>query len=405
MLRQTLPALLLGALGSLAGSTLGGCAAPEGEETQSTEEAYTVANGDRYLVSGEPGKVVLRKSVDGKTFPFAPEEIRGKAILLHPIKRKLEAGLYARAVSVEETESTYVVTTEPLLFEEMEELAESNIIRIYVDRALPKVNGDAATMALGPQTFAGELGGGIRPAAWGGLLTGELPIEGELGPLAVAPRIRVGLESADLRLKPQARAGWQRGRGLELGFKMDYGWDATLAFEAEMKAGFKFETPRVRTPTIVVAVPIGPVPVPVTLGLAGNFECRALGTVEITGKVIVHIAASFGGSSFLKPSIRTAPSQWVKPGAWPWQATGSASLTREGSFEIAPGAELECLVPRVDLETLVAGVAGPFLTVAPVVGIGTEGAEVGVEIKAGLEAKLFGREARGEVVLLSWSPN
>lgn len=186
--------------------------------------------------------------------------------------------------------------------------------------------------------------------------------------------------------------------------RVDYAWESTLAFEAELRGGMVFETPRVRTPRIVVAVPIGPVPVPVTLGLAGSFECKALGSVEASGAIKIKINASFGGSSFIKPSTRSAPSQWVKPGSWPYTARGSASARPEGRFEAAPGAEAECLVPRIDLETLIAGVAGPFITLAPAVEISGEGVEVGVELKAGVEATLLGREARGEVVLVSWHP-
>lgn len=385
--------------------SLAACSAPP-PDAASTSEAYTVEGGDRFLVSAVPGTVVLKKEEGGRAFPFAPDELRGKAILIHPIKQKLETGLYARAVSVAETDTTYVITTEPLLFEEMENIAESNIVRIYIDRALPKPDG-AVTAALGPRSFAQDLGieTNLRPSAWGGLITGELAVEGEISNFSVAPRAKVWQESGSLSMKPKARAGWKRGRGLELGFDMSYSWSSTLAFEGELTAGYVFETPKVRTPRVVVVVPIGPVPVPVTLGLAGSFECRAGGGASIKGKVRIEVAASFGGSSFLRPSVRTPPSQWVTPGAWPWHASGRASVKPEGELTIEPGASLECAVPRIDLETLVAGVAGPYLTLAPTVSVGTEGLGVGVEIKAGLEAEFFGREAKGEVTLMSWKPD
>lgn len=380
---------------------------PAATEDGSTSEAYTVENGDRFLVSASPGKVVFKKEEGGRAFPFAPSEIRGKAILIHPVKQKLDAGLYARALAVEETESTFVVTTEALRFDEMENLEESGILRIYVDRALPKPVDGTATTSLGARSLAETLGvdtNNVRPSAWGGLLNGELGLEGEISNFSVAPNARVWQESGSLNMKTGARAGWQRGRGLELGFDMTYAWSSTLAFEGELSAGYVFETPKVRTPRVVVAVPIGPVPVPVTLGLAGSFECRAGGGASIKGKVRIELAASFGGSSFIRPSATKPPSQWVTPGAWPWHASGRGSVTRQGQVDIEPGASIECAVPRIDLETLVAGVAGPYLTLAPTASVGTEGLELGVEVKAGLEAELFGREARGEVTLLSWKP-
>jgi hypothetical protein len=46
-----------------------------------------------------------------------------------------------------------------------------------------------------------------------------------------------------------------------------------------------------------------------------------------------------------------------------------------------------------------------FVALGPTVGLSAEGLEIGAELTAGFEAELFGREAKGEVVLLSWKPN
>lgn len=382
------------------GST--GCAAPTEEDASSSaDSAYTVPNGAKYVVSANPQRVVLRKEADGRTFPFAAEELVGKAILIHPIDEKTEQGVYAWVRRADERAGTFELAIEPLGLEEMEEITEPQIVRIYLDRSLSQLPANG----LGTQSAPFGLGAStIRPLGWGGLLTGELPLEGEIGHIAVAPRVKIWQQDGSLSFRPQGKVGWQRGRGLELGFRVDYAWESTLAFEAELRAGMVFETPRVRTPRTVVAVPIGPVPVPVTLGLAGSFECKALGAVEASGAIKIKIDASVGGSSFIKPSTRLPPTQWVTQGSWPYAARGTASVRPEGRFQAAPGAEAECLVPRIDLETLVAGVAGPFITLAPAVEISGEGVEIGVELKAGVEATLLGREARGEVVLLSWRP-
>ncbi len=391
---------LFALLGVVAIASLGsaGCAAPD-EDSAASEAAYTVPNGAKHVVSAEPRRVVLRKEVDGNTFPFAAEELVGKAIIIHPINEKTEQGVYAWVRSADERAGNYELTTEPLGLEEMEEITEPQIVRIYLDRSLTQLRGDGAQLAsFGLATPS------VRPLGWGGALTGELPLEGEIGNIAIAPRVKVWQQDGSLSFRPQGKVDYQRGRGLELGFRVDYNWESTLAFDAEFRAGMVFETPRVRTPRTVVAVPIGPVPVPVTLGLAGSFECKALGAVEAKGAIKIRINASFGGSSFIKPSTRVPPSRWVTQGSWPYAARGSASVRPVGTFSAAPGAEAECLVPRIDLETLVAGVAGPFIALAPAVEISGEGVEIGVELKAGVEATLLGREARGEVVLLSWHP-
>jgi hypothetical protein len=395
---------LLPMIGCIAlGAVLAACASPTGDEAStSSEAAYTVPNGQRFVVSATKDRVVLEKTAGGSAFPFAPEEMVNKAILIHPVKGKAADGVYAWVRSVSEQGERYVLAVEPLRFDEMEEVKEDDIIRIYLDRSLARPGEETGlttmTMGLGVQP-------GLAPRALGGLFTGELPVEGEIGNIAVAARVHIWQKEGSLTADPRVRVGWQRGKGLELGFRMNYAWESTLAFDAELKAGMVFETPSVRTPRIVVAVPIGPVPVPVTLGLAGNFECKAVAGAKITGAVKIAMNASFGGSSFIRPSSKSPPSRWVTQGAWPYTASGSASVKPEGTFEVQPGGEIECLVPRIALETLVAGVAGPFVALGPTVGLSAEGLEIGAELTAGFEAELFGREAKGEVVLLSWKPN
>lgn len=392
---------------TVASLALMGCdGADPAASPSATADAYTVPNGDRYVESADAELVVLKKSVDGEPFPFKADAMIGKAILIHPVKAKLETGLYARVISVEELDSVYRLETKPLLLEEMDAIVEDDIIRIYIDRQLTSASRNQPAAAAFPDLQSGvfDFDTNVAPQAWGGALTGELPLEGEIGNLALVGNVRVSQPTASMSLRPQARVGWERARGLELGFKFDYQWQSTLAFDADFSAGFSFSTPPVRTPTTVVVVPIGPVPVPVTLGLAGYFECRAVTPGTVRGKVAIKVKLAMGGSSFIKPSLGGSQ-RWVTPGLWPWTASGSATVERDGAFALEGGAEVECLVPRIDLETLVAGVAGPFLTVAPAVEIGGEGLEIGVEVKAGVKASLFGREARGEVILLSWSPD
>ena len=111
-----------------AGLVSGACAAPEGDgAATTTESAFTVSNGDRFVVSATPERIVLSKSVGGVAFPFDESSLLGKAILIHPVDRRAAGGVYARALSIEVQDDRFVVTSTPLSLAEMEKITEDEI--------------------------------------------------------------------------------------------------------------------------------------------------------------------------------------------------------------------------------------------------------------------------------------
>ena len=112
MTQPTFPAALL-ALAIMLGPVA--CADNPTDVTDtSTTSAFTVHNGDRFVVSARPERIVLKKSVDGVEFPFDEASLQGKAILIHAIKSKADEGVYARVVAVGTEKGNYVVGAKPL---------------------------------------------------------------------------------------------------------------------------------------------------------------------------------------------------------------------------------------------------------------------------------------------------
>jgi hypothetical protein len=79
-----------------------------------SESAFTVANGARFVVSATEDRIVLARHVVGVAFPFDEASLLGKAILIHPVEHRAEAGVYARALAVESKGDRLIVTSEPL---------------------------------------------------------------------------------------------------------------------------------------------------------------------------------------------------------------------------------------------------------------------------------------------------
>lgn len=56
----------------------------------------------------------------------------------------------------------------------------------------------------------------------------EPPLEGEVGNIAVAPRVKIWQHDRSPSFRPQGKIDGQRGRGLERGFRVDYAWTSTI---------------------------------------------------------------------------------------------------------------------------------------------------------------------------------
>jgi hypothetical protein len=378
--------------------------------------ADTVENGDQFVAAVRDDQVLLHKTVGDATFPYSSSDLNGKAILIHPVAGKTETGIYARVTSATDQDEDILLGTQPLTVGEMESIDESEIVRIYLNRDLPVVD------ALSARGFKLDLlptavtagSGGLRVQSWGGLLSGEgVSFSGSESIDAnrsVSANLSVTRDNTNFSFTPEALANWQRGRGLELGFRASMAFDADFSIEGDVTAsGSLFETPKLKSPRLIVCVFIGIVPVPITLGLNGSISCGVDATTSLKGKVGVHVSASVGGSSFINPSTDTAPSDWVTTGEWPYGASGSFNVDTS-NFQLTGTVDVSCSVPRIELETLVAGLAGPYLAVAPVFTLATDGTNLtpstSVMLNAGLRASAFGlADASAEVNLLTWSPN
>jgi len=371
------------------GALAAGCAAPEGDGAASTASvsAFTVTHGDRFVVSATPERIVLSKEVDGVTFPFDETSLLGKALLIHPVDRRAETGVYARALSVDSDGDHLVVTSEPLTLAEMETITEDDIVRIYVDAS--RLNGSE----LRPQV-AGNFGAigfnGLNFSAFEGLSR----------PAFLGAGITLSHELTKVSLVPDVLVDWTHENGLELGLRADFAWHSKLTVGGQVGGEF-YHSMTVSAPPLVVTIPIGPVPVPVTLSAAAFVACASVLTGPISAEIAVDVDASIGGSFYVHPTTDTAPTDWVHEGSWQPEVNGNASITP--TFKGQLDGTISCAIPRIDLKALVAGVAGPYIAVTPSVTI-ADPPDFNIAIAAGVQGKLLGRAAAAEVTLLTWRP-
>lgn len=405
------PTNFLALFALLVAPALGGCAS-EAAESEADTAAYTVASGHEFVVRASPNEVVLHRTVNGRAFPVAGDAMVGKAILIHPIEGKAEGGVYARVLSAHHDAMNLVLATEPLTLEEMTALSEDDVVRIYLDPSLSTARPETEALRPASDPFGLEVGG-VRPRSWGGLLNGEFTPMGEI---EIAPDVKlennltVTHDGGHLSLVPQVMTSYSRAQGLELGLRSRFAWDSSLSFKGDTNVRAKiFRTPRVGPPGVWVTVPIGPFPVPVRLRLVAFLECESMGKVQFDGTLAIHVAANIGGSIRLVPSA--APlSTWVTQGPWPFEIGGAASANLTGDIRFGAGSGIECSLPRVELETLIAGVDGPYLAIASEARralseqLSAENS-MNITLKVGMRGKLFGREANSELDLLSWTPN
>lgn len=394
--------LLLAALSSLVATTgaLTGCAAETTDDgASSSADAFTVAQGDRFVVSATPHKVVVKKKDGTAKFPFSRAALEGKTLVVHPVAGRAETGVVARALEVEDDGEHFVVTTTPLSLSEMERVAEDDVVRVYVDAR------KVSTRGVRPQGVADLLApGNVAPQALSGFAFDGFDLSSglDLGkPKLVQTGITFSHKIAKSRFEPEALVTWSKDEGLELGFRGELEWRSTLTLGGKVQ-GEVFRSRSVETPPLYVTVPVGYLPVPVALTAKATVQCVAAlgGPMEVT--VDIAADAKLGGSVRVHPTTDTTPDAWVRAGRWEPVATGSAKATL-GAAPKLEGA-ISCALPRIELKASVAGVAGPYLAVSPSVSVGTDGVTMEGKVAAGVGAGMLGFGSGVEVNLYTWTP-
>lgn len=375
--------------GALLGLAAVACGAPDDESVSGGTSAFTVDSGDRFVVSASPTSIVLKKNVDGVDFPFDDAALLGKALLIHPVVHRADEGVYARATAVHDGGDRWEIDAEPLTLEEMETIAEDDVVRIYVK---------SSSGLIQPSS--------LHPLGWGGVSMNGFDMGTGWSfqtPLAASPGISVSHHVAESSFAPEAIVDWSRGKGLEIGARGQLDWRSTLHISGNA-AGEVFHSKEVESASYVVTVPIGIVPVPIALRAKGFVTCgvSVAGSAEITIDVDAH--ATLGGSFVVSPSKDTAPTDWVHEGRWAPTASGRASVTPTAKGSLDIGGTISCAFPRIELHADVAGVAGPYLALTPLGVIDNDGAHFEGHVAAGLSAGVLGLSAGVEVNLYTWKP-
>jgi hypothetical protein len=334
-----------------------------------SESAFTVDDGDKFVISATPDKIVLSKRVGKTEFPFDAAALREKALLIHPVDGKAEGGVYLRAHEVQDDVDRLVVTGTPLTLQEMEHITEDEIVRIYIQRARP----EAAT------TLDFKSVNAVSPLAFS-----SKPLKG----------VTVAHDIEAAKLTPTPLVQWSEENGLELGLRLDLVWKSKLAVRGEQGGEF-FRTPSLETTPYVVFVPIGPVPVPITFTGSAFVTCTADVNGVFDASLAVAAEASVVGSVRIKDGVGEGP--------WPASAKGTVSVTP--TFAINERMAIACTIPRIELRAAVAGVAGAYIAVVPVAAITTDGGpSFEAAVFAGVDAKVFGLTLTKETKLYSWKP-
>jgi len=391
--------LLLASLSLALFAGSAGCAAETELDESAAAAAFTVENGDRFVISASPERIVLAKKVGDVAFPFNERSLRGKAILIHPVARKADEGVYARVLDVTTGSNRYVVDARPLTLEEMTSITEDEIVRIYIDRKSGSKK-TAPGAVLSPSTIR-PLGAGtsFNALSFSGFdLSSGVKFN---TPSFIRPGITFEHTIEDVQLTPDALVDWSWEGGLELGFQADFAWKSKVEIGGRLSGEF-FRSQTLEGPPVHGFVPIGPVPVPVSLQGKAYIACSAAAEGPANVTVDIEANAHLGASLRVAPERGVAPTEWVHEGRWPASASGSFSATP--GIESTFSASVSCLVPRFEVHATVAGIAGPYVATAPKITTDEEGTRVEMPIIAGVGAGMLGLNTGVEVELYKWKP-
>jgi hypothetical protein len=377
--------------------------------TSATDDAsdsdIVVSNGEKFISEVQSdGTVVLFKSVAGSSLSYTPAGMRNKTLLIHPLKGVTDTGVLGHIVDVQDGGDTWLVKTEALALDEVMALDvdRPNVIALHVDRSL------LLSPSSAPPSLAG-LDFGLKPLTIPpSLVNGDLPVQGFIpfsDTTGAVGAITIHQDSGALSVTPQGKLQWQKGRGLEVGFKLDFDLESQTSFSGVVLGiPASLSSPEISTPPVLVAVPIGGVPVPVMVSLVATLSCSVSAGVKFQGAVNLSAHASLGGSRFIHPSRNTPVEQWVTQGEWPDVATGTASLTKTGDLTFAPTAAITCIVPRIGLETKIVDVAGPYVAVKNMVSLSDSGLTFTAKLVAGARIGIGSRSIATEVTVAAFSP-
>jgi hypothetical protein len=376
-----------------------GCSGPQGSITPSGTTAFTVDHGDEFVVSAAPDHIVLKKRVDNVDFPFDEKSLTDKAVLIHPVVDRANEGVYSRALAVHVEDDTYVIDARPLTLAEMATMTEDDIVRIYMDLAHTTPQKDLPSDVLKPEMLLHPLAFSANGLSFNGFnLTGV-----DFGsPIAARPGIAVKHTIDTATLTPEVLADYSHDDGLALGFRGEMEWKSKLELSGRVSGEF-FHSTELEAPPLLVYVPIGPVPVPLTLKGKAFVSCGAATTGEIKLTVDVELKASLSASMQVNPDTSKDISSWITQGPWPAEASGSASVTPSVDSDVS--VSVSCAVPRVEVHADVAGITGPYVAVTPAAIINSAtGGSVQVQLAAGVSAGALGFNTGAEMVLYTWKP-
>ena len=427
---------LLGLVGLL--GVVNACA-PAAEESGSSEEAITLDDAAKFVVSATPERVVLRKEVDGERFPLAASELLGKALLVHPIRGKAEGGVFLWAHQVRDAGDELVVTGELLDFDDLVTLdadprGEERIVRIYIDAALKPVEqapnqaptqapGGVVTSSIDP--FA-DLDFGVRTRNISGALTGNFPqvwAWSEITKNTSAFASVSNVKADGFRSNFNTEFGMAKGTGIDLGFTGSVDWK--LQFDLNAVAGGRtalFETPQIVLLERMGFIPIAGIPVPSMLRVYAYSGCYAVGGLKYQGTITAGIHVSASASVHFTPS-QGDPTTWIRPGNIPNKLEVEPFVDAVGP---APSAGIVCHVGRVNVdleigrickgpkETCGAMVIAPYLGLVPQVFV-SDGrliaqepgakAYLSASLRFGAYGRMFGKGVSAEIDLLRWAPD
>lgn len=392
---------LLGLLALAATAASAACSSPVDDGVESGADAFTVESGDKFVVSASPERVVILKRVGAARFPFDAAGLRDKALLVHPVAKRAETGVVARAVDVADEGDRWVVAAKPLTLGEMAALREEEIVRVYVDgRKLRSSRGAVRPLSVADWLEPGR----IEPKALSGFAFDGFDVDSGLD-LGKAMHMQAGIgfshKIVKSRFSPEALVEWSGESGLEVGFRAELEWESKLTFGGKVQ-GELFRSRTVETPPVYVVVPVGFLPLPVVLNATATVMCNASVSGPLEVSVDVAASAKLGGSLRVKPSTSEAPADWVSEGRWKPEADGSISVSLGAEPKI--GANVGCSLPRIELKATVGGVAGPYLAVTPSISVGTDGAVFEGRVAGGVGAGMFGFGKGVELNLYTWKP-
>ena len=415
------------------------CSAAD-DGASSSNSAITVDN-EKFVRSASPESVVLEKNVDGVNLPWSAEQLKGKALVIFPIRGVTEDGVYARATEVSDDGDTLTVTTAPLSLDEMEAVTEDEVLVIKrPDGSATTSSDDTPPLEAADAGASTDDDGGAQPPLPPGDDDDSVPPDGTPGSDGTTPQalktflrpLTAGSSGSDtsslavlnlsggtslfgsplkatanlthtinkVSLQPRILAESTEG-SFELGFKGAFSWDSTVTLSGTLSGGGEFfHSKELQTPSVTIPVPIGPTPVPVSLSLRAFVSCSASASASVSVSANIKMSANVSASMKIQEKDGLPGTDWISNGRWPNTAGGSAKVTLSNGA--TAGAQISCTVPTVELHATVGGVVGPFVGIKPTAVLGADGkGRFETTVSAGAEAGFSKLKAKAEVNLIT----